>query len=311
MKHIIILVLLALGAVNAKPQESRKLISKDLIGIAEGYGIDSALKLIKTIEIYRLDTPTTINLIGKCDAINEDPYQYEFFNAVAQNIACCRLGERTQQLIKELRKPSMIRGEWWYSPIPDEYLSIIHLQNDRSLNPHLKEEYDYWEALADSLYKQGTKKMTKAKRRNTTRIYFTSKENSYKIGSLLNAISNSLFSVDVLQAQKKYLENNHQTVATFKKAALFREALSDTLINLTTDFQNLDAIPLNVLDNHIAYLMRTSSAYCKGLFLIKENAGIYQVMCEQKNSGRYGASFQIFLKDSKSLSIKKISAGFQ
>ncbi len=154
MKRLQFFICIAILIAKIQAQDLKIVNTKDLIHIADKYGIDSALRLSGGFSIYLIDTLTATTLLNHVSDYRRYSRMEVFFNDMAQNFETRFLKEKTAQfLTQEIEKLELKRKDNYGNIIilDDKLIASVLKQKPDSSEKLLIKGYQFCQRTSDSL----------------------------------------------------------------------------------------------------------------------------------------------------------------
>lgn len=310
MKVSALLFLFTLFFISSNGQH---ISTKELENIACGYGVDSALKTIRPYtEIFEIDTAVALSIALKCSDIKKHSRQFTYFTSAGQVIKNGIINSKALEELKTYKNlfPDTVNKSHAYFVIPDQIIHVLVFQNNRSVIPVLKTEFDFWEHKADSIKKKYPSKLKRFFQRfkgtpPSEQLFSDCKENCYKLAWALNISGDSAFSPERANAIRQqlvpYLRNYNMENYKFKPSHL----KSDTL-QLTNSYSSIEEIDF---DNEPAFVKLKENLEgdkCWKQIITNNKTGLYEIGCQWAPLAGRGMTIRLELVNGNKLLVKLI-----
>ena len=197
---------------NIFGQNLRILNTKDLIGISEKYGLDSALTLTNGIPIFHIDETTTEQLINQIK-YNKPSYKIEEFLV---DYALCMNKTNLSDVIYDFfnRKKDEIKeyvpDAWGYFPnISIKTLFILLANSSKRTDSLLFSYYELWNEKSTHYkqnYERGLEEKNERKKERLMTSYQCCNNNCYTILLFLKQMNSPLYSKSKQKYHEKFLK---------------------------------------------------------------------------------------------------------
>lgn len=293
----------------------QKISSKELENIADKFGVDSALKAIRPVsEIYIIDPSAALSIAQKCSDLKNYSRQFSYFTDMGQVIKSQFINSKVLDNLKAYQALFHDPGIKQYKAfvIPDQLFHVLAFQNDKSIIPTLKYEFNFWERKADSIrntYPSKTKRFFQRFKGTppSEQLFSDCKENSYKLAWTLNKLGDSDFSLERANAIRQqlvpYLRDYNMERFKFKTYQL----KSDTL-QLNKSYTSIDEIDF---DNEIEFVKLKENLEgdkCWKQIITNDKTGLYEIGCQWAPLAGRGKTIRLELIEGNKLQVSIISA---
>jgi len=306
---IFLLTMLSLSTVG------QKISSKELENIADKFGVDSALKAVRPVsEIYIIDPSAALSIAQKCSDLKNYSRQFSYFTDMGQVMKNQFINSKALDNLKTYKALFHDTGIKQYKSfvIPDQIFHVLAFQNDTSIIPALKTEFNFWERKADSIkntYPSETKRFFQRFKGTppSEQLFSDCKENSYKLAWTLNKLGDRDFSLDRTNAIRQqlvpYLRDYNMERYKFKPYQL----KSDTL-QLNKSYTSIDEIDF---DNEIEFVKLKENLEgdkCWKQIITNGKTGLYEIGCQWAPLAGRGKTIRLEVIEGNKLQVSIISA---
>ena len=306
---IFLLTMLSLSTVG------QKISSKELENIADKFGVDSALKAVRPVsEIYIIDPSAALSIAQKCSDLKNYSRQFSYFTDMGQVMKNQFINSKALDNLKTYKALFHDTGIKQYKSfvIPDQIFHVLAFQNDTSIIPALKAEFNFWERKADSIkntYPSETKRFFQRFKGTppSEQLFSDCKENSYKLAWTLNKLGDRDFSLDRTNAIRQqlvpYLRDYNMERYKFKPYQL----KSDTL-QLNKSYTSIDEIDF---DNEIEFVKLKENLEgdkCWKQIITNGKTGLYEIGCQWAPLAGRGKTIRLEVIEGNKLQVSIISA---
>jgi hypothetical protein len=304
---IFFLILFSLSTVG------QKISTKQLENIANQHGVDSALnRIIPFIQIFEIDTAIALSIALKCTYLNYYPRQFIYFMSVGQIIK----NETINSIaLSNLKSYSILFSETSnkkskYFVIPDDLLHVLNFQNDKSIIPALKAEFNFWARNADSIKNIYPLKVKKPRFNGTSpsgQLFSDCIENCYKLAWTLNKLGESDFTIDRINAIRQNLAPyvRDYDMERFKFKSYYLK--SDTL-QLDKSYSSIDEIHFENEIELIKLKENLEGDKCWKQIITNNKVGLYEIGCQWAPRAGQGKTIRLKLIGGNKLQVTVINA---
>ncbi len=307
---ILFLTLLSVATIGQK-----SISTKELESIADKYGVDSALKTVRPFtEIFKIDTSIALSIALKCSDLSNYSRQFTYFTSMGQVIKNETINSNA---IKNLKTyiglfSDTVNKSYKYFVIPDQVFHVLAFQNDISIIPTLKAEFNFWEHNADSIrtiYPSKTKRFFQRFKGTppSEQLFSDCKENCYKLAWTLYKLNDGGFPLSRANAIRQqlvpYLRDYDMERFKFKSY----EGKSDTL-QLNKSYSSIDEIDF---DNELEFVKLKENLEgdkCWKQIITNGKSGLYEIGCQWARLAGRGKTIRLELIGSNKLQVTVISA---
>lgn len=295
--------------------EGQIISTKELENIADKFGVDSALKTVRPVsEIYIIDSSVALSIAQKCSDLKNYSRQFSYFTNMGQVMKNEFIKEKTLDNLKTYKALFYGTGIKQYKAfvIPDQLFHVLAFQNDKSIIPTLKTEFNFWERKADSIrntYPSKTKRFFQRFKGTppSEQLFSDCKENCYKLAWTLNKLGDNDFSPERANAIRQqlvpYLRDYNMERSKFKPYQL----KSNTL-QLNKSYTSIDEIDF---DNEIEFVKLKENLegdMCWKQIITNDKTGIYEIGCQWAPLAGRGKTIRLELIEGNKLQVSIISA---
>ena len=289
--------------------------TKELENIAGRYGVDSALNIVRPVtEIFKIDTTVALSIALKCTDLKNSSRQFAYFTSTGQVIRNETINSRTIDNLKTYRGlfSDIVNKSYKYFVIPDEVFHVLAFQNDISIIPILKTEFNFWEHMSDSIRNTFPSKTKRFFQRfNGTppseQLFSDCRENSYKLAWTLNKLGESDFSLErvneIRQQLVPYFRDYNMETFKFKSYQLKSDTLQ--LNKLYSSVEEID------FDNELEFLKLKENLKgnkCWQQIITNGKAGLYEIGCQWAPLAGRGKTIRLELIGGNKIQVTVISA---
>jgi hypothetical protein len=298
------------------PSIGQKFIStRELENIADKYGADSALKIIKPfIDISEIDTSATLYIALKCPNSKNNYLPLSFFSETGQIIKNGIINSRTIIELDSYCISFSDASDVSYGTIviPDGIFQVLAFQNEPSIIPNLRTDFIFWERKADSVkkkYPSGTKRFFQRFKGTppSEQLFSDCKENSYKLAWTLNKFKVSEFSAERVNAIRQqlvpYLRNYDMDRFTYKRY----KYKSDT-IELKKSYKSIDEIDFDNELDFVSLKENLEGKMCWKKIITNNKLGLYEIGCQWAPLAGRGKTLLIELIKENKLKVTVVEA---
>ena len=307
LTFIYFLILLSLSTVG------QKISTKELQNIADQYGVDSALKTVRPFtEIFEIDTSVALSIAFKCSDLNNYSRQFAYFTSMGQVIKNETINSKAIENLKTYKVlfSDTVNKSYKQFIIPDQVFHVLAFQNDITMIPILKTQFNFWEHKADSIrntYPSKTKRFFQRFKGTppSEQLFSDCKENCYKLAWTLNKLGESEFSLERANAIRQqlvpYLRDYDMERSKFKSYQL----KSDTL-QLNKTYTSIEEIDF---DNEIEIVKikeNLEGDKCWKQIITNSKAGLYEIGCQWAPLAGQGKTLRLELIGGNKLQVTVI-----
>ncbi|MBS1756693.1 MAG: hypothetical protein JSU03_05400 [Bacteroidetes bacterium] len=293
----------------------QKISTRELENIADKFGVDSALKAVRPIsEIFTIDTSVALSIAYKCSDLKNYTRQFPYFTNMGQVMKSQFFNLKALDNLKTYKTLLLDPGIKQYKAfvIPDQIFLVLAFQNDTSIIPALKAEYNFWEHNADSIkntYPSKTKRFFQRFKGTppSEQLFSDCKENSYKLAWTLHQLGDSDFSMErantIRQQLVPYLRDYNMERFKFKTYQLKPDTLK-----LNKSYTSIDEIDF---DNEIEFIKLKENLEgdkCWKQIITNNKTGLYEIGCQWAPLAGRGKTIRLELIEGNKLQVSIISA---
>ena len=288
--------------------------TKELENIADKFGVDSALKMVRPVsEIYLIDSSVALSIAQKCSDLKNYSRQFSYFTDIGQVMKNQSINAKSLDNLKNYKAlfhDTGIKQDKAFV-IPDQIFHVLAFQNDNSIIPTLKTEFNFWERKADSIrnmYPSKTKRFFQRFKGAppSEQLFSDCKENSYKLAWTLNKLGDSDFSLERANAIRQQLVPylRDYNMERFKLRPY--QFKSDTL-QLTKSYTSIAEIDF---DNEIEFVKLNENlegGKCWNQIITNSKTGLYEIGCQWAPLAGRGKTIRLELIGDNKLQVTVIS----
>lgn len=289
--------------------------TKELENIADKFGVDSALKVVRPIsEIYIIDSSVALSIAHKCTDLNYYSRQFSYFTDMGQVMKNEFINAKSLDNLKSYKDLFHETDLKQYKAlvIPDQIFHVIAFQNDKSIISTLRTEFNFWEHKADSIrnmYPSKTKRFFQRFKGTppSEQLFSDCKENSYKLAWTLNILGDSNFSLEraniIRQQLVPYLRDYNMD-----RYKIRPHSFKSITLQLKKSYTSIAEIDF---DNEIEFKKLKENLEgdrCWKQIIININVGLYEIGCQWEPLAGRGKTLRLELIGGNKLKVTVISA---
>jgi hypothetical protein len=304
--YISTLILLVFGLI-AKAQELRTVETRELIPIAEKFGLDSALNLVVGMPTYYLDSITTIGLVKTIEEskpTSQITYFLIDYSLKFDNPDLTEIIYNYYSSQKDLIKVEQPKEYGGFSNISNDELLTIIKYADNKTETLLIELYNEWnlksvDYLGD--YQKGFEKNYPGKQERLQEPFRDCNLNCYKILIALDKLDSSFPDSIKYNKHRDYLKEYNRGTMLYKSGAFtdyLKMSITDT-IEISPSIKSLGEIDFRKHDKFKKIFKVYNKSYCWKFLLYHEKKGYLDLGCQSAPLAGHGTLLFLEIKENK------------
>lgn len=293
----------------------KQISTKGIEDIADNYSIDSALKTVRPFtDIFQIDTSVALCLAIKCNDLKNYSRQFAYFTTVGQVIKNQAINSKAVNNLKAYKHlfSDTIIQQYKAFVIPDQIFHVLVFQNDHSVIPILKSEFNFWNHKADSIkttYPSGIKRFFQRFKGTppSEQLFSDCKENCYKLAWTLHKFGENDFSLERANAIRQqlvpYLRNYDMERFKFESY----QFASDT-IKLTQSYKSIAEIDFEREHEFTRFQENLRGDKCWKQIITNHKRALYEVGCQWAPLTGQGKTIRLKLLGDNKLQVTIINS---
>ena len=307
--HKILFVCVLILSFNTFGQDLRILNTKELIGISEKYGLDSALILTKEIHIFHVDKATTEQLIKQIKN-NEPSDRIERFLV---DYALCVKNNNLSEVLYEYfyRKKDEIKnyvsGGYFGAPLISENSLFALIDNpSKQTDSLLLNYYELWDEKVTYYrndYEKGMEERDGRKKEILICPYENSNHNCYILQRFLKEMKSPLYNQEKMEYNQKkmayYLRGGFAIGKnTDCSEYAFKSNIYKTII-LTKSYNSIGEIDFDKEVELRELFHRYNESHCWKFIMHNDKDGYLDLGCQSGPLAGHGVFYRLELRKDK------------
>jgi hypothetical protein len=293
----------------------KSISTRELENIADKYGADSALKIIRPfIDISEIDTSAALYIALKCYNSKNNYLPLAFFSEMGQIIKNETINLKTISALESYSDSFYDSSDKGYEAIviPDGIFHVLIFQYDPSIIPTLEEAFTFWEQKADSVknkYPSGIKRFFQRFKGTppSEQLFSDCKQNSYKLAWTLNKFKVSEFPVERANAIRQQLVPNLRNY-DMDRFTYKQYQFKSYTIELKNFYKSIDEIDFDNEPEFVRLKENLEGKGCWKKIITNDKLGLYEIGCQWAPLAGRGKILRIELINKNKLKVTEVQA---